>query len=325
MKNQLITFISKQCIRLVLLLIAISMISFALLVMSPIDPIDAYFTGVAVSDEQKAIVSAYWQFDRPPVERYWHWATNMLSGNWGDSFVYKAPVLQVISDKFTSTLLLMLVSWSLSGVVGFSLGVISGIYQGKTLDRCINYFALVSVSTPVFWLGILLVMVFAVELQWFPIALSTPIGKSVEDVTWLERLHHLALPAITLSITGVSAIVLHTREKMIDCMNSNYMLFAKARGESLWVRVKRHGLRNVTIPAVTLHFASFAELFGGAVLAESVFSYPGLGSAITLAGLRGDVALLLGAAILSAIFVFLGNLIANILYIIINPEVQEGR
>lgn len=324
MSKTIIAFLGKSFLRMVALIIAVSILSFLLLVLSPIDPIDAYFTGISVSEEQKALVAAYWQFDKPPVERYLHWAGNMLKGDWGRSLIYNEPVMTVIADKFQASLWLMSVAWVGSGLFGFSLGVISGVNKGRWIDKIINSFALFCVSVPIFWLGLLFISVFSVELQWFPIALSTPIGKLSGEVTVAERLHHLALPAFTLSVTGVSGIILHTREKMIDAMDSNYMLFAKARGESLWQRVRRHGLRNVAIPAVTLHFASFAELFGGAILAEAVFSYPGLGGAVTLAGLRGDVALLLGIALFSAIFVFIGNLIANLLYLVINPEVREG-
>ena len=118
-------------------------------------------------------------------------------------------------------------------------------------------------------------------------------------MTLADQIHHLILPALTLSVTGISAIALQTREKMIEVMGTNYMLFAEARGETLWQRVRRHGLRNILMPAITLQFASFNELFGGAILAETVFSYPGLGSTVTLAGLRGDLALLLGIAVFS--------------------------
>lgn len=324
MTKVILTFLGKSFLRMTVLIIAVSILSFLLLVLSPIDPIDAYFTGISVSEEQKALVAAYWQFDKPPVERYLHWAGNILQGDWGRSLIYNEPVINVIAEKFQASLWLMSVAWVCSGLVGFSLGVISGVYRGRWIDKIINSFALLCVSVPIFWLGLLFISIFAVELQWFPFALSTPIGKLATEVTIAERLHHLALPALTLSITGISAIVLHTREKMIDAMESNYMQFAEARGEKLWERVKRHGLRNVAIPAITLHFASFAELFGGAILAEAVFSYPGLGGTVTIAGLRGDVALLLGIALFSAIFVFIGNLIANLLYIVINPAVREG-
>ena len=324
MNQQIWSFIRQQLIRVVLLIFAVSVVSFLLLVISPIDPIDAYFSGLSVTEEQKAAMAAFWQFDKPPVERYCIWAADLLQGNWGVSFLYNEPVINVIAEKFQETLLLMMLSWVLAGLVGFFFGIVSGVYEGTWIDKIINGFSLLCVSIPTFWLGIVVLFIFAVELQWFPFALSTPIGKIGADVTWAERLHHVVLPALTLAVTGVSAITLHTRQKMIDCLGTNYMLFAEARGETLWQRVLRHGLRNVMIPAITLHFPSFAELFGGAILTEVVFSYPGLGSAVTLAGLRGDVPLLLGISFFSAIFVFVGNLIANILYAVVNPEIRKG-
>lgn len=316
--------LGKSLIRLVLIVFAVSIISFILLVLSPIDPIDAYFMGISVSEEQKALMASYWQFDKPPLERYFIWIGNLFHGNWGESLLYQQPVIEVIAEKFQASVLLMSVAWVLSGIVGFSLGIVAGVYHGRWFDRFINCFSLVCVSTPIFWLGLLFISIFAVELQWVPIGLASPIGKLTEEVTWLDRLHHLILPALTLSITGISGIILHTREKMIVALESNYMLFAKARGETLWQRVRRHGIRNVIMPAIILHFASFSELFGGAILAEAVFSYPGLGGAVTLAGLRGDVALLLGVAIFSAVFVFMGNAIANLLHLLVNPELRSG-
>lgn len=227
------------------------------------------------------------------------------------------------SDRLT--LLLMMTAWTLSGAVGFVLGVLAGMYRGSRLDKAVQGFSLLCVSVPVFWLGLLFLMIFAVKLQWFPLALAAPIGKLHEEVTLADQIHHLILPALTLSVTGISAIALQTREKMIEVMGTNYMLFAEARGETLWQRVRRHGLRNILMPAITLQFASFNELFGGAILAETVFSYPGLGSTVTLAGLRGDLSLLLGIAIFSAVFIFVGNLIANILYGVVDPQLREGR
>lgn len=143
-------------------------------------------------------------------------------------------------------------------------------------------------------------MVFAVKLGWFPLGLSAPIGKLAGEVTIWERLHHLVLPAVTLSITGVSNIALHTRQKLIDIMESDFMLFAQARGEGKWQAIRRHGFRNILLPAVTLQFAAISELFGGSVLAENVFSYTGIGQAAVLAGTHGDTPLLMGIALFSA-------------------------
>ena len=321
MTKRMAYFIGGSAVRLLLLLAAVSVVSFVLLANSPIDPIDAYFANKTATAEQHALVAAYWGFDKPPLERFLLWAGNILHGDFGTSLIYRAPVLEVIGEKFRLTLLLMLTAWMLSGVIGFVLGVLGGMYRGSRLDKVIQGFSLLCVSVPVFWLGLLFLMVFAVKLQWFPLALAAPIGKLHEEVTLAEQL----LPALTLSVTGISAMTLQTREKMIEVMGTNYMLFAEARGESLWQRVRRHGLRNILLPAITLQFASFNELFGGAILAETVFSYPGLGSTVTLAGLRGDLALLLGIAVFSAIFIFVGNLIANILYGIVDPQLREGR
>ena len=132
------------------------------------------------------------------------------------------------------------------------------------------------------------------------------------------------LPALTLSITGIANIVLHTRQKLIDVLESDYVLFARARGETMKELVLRHGLRNIALPAITLQFASISELFGGSVLAERVFSYPGLGSTAVVAGMHADAPLLLGIALFSALFVFAGNLTANILYGVIDPQIREG-
>ena len=143
-------------------------------------------------------------------------------------------------------------------------------------------------------MGVRFLLVFAVKLGWFPLGFSTPIGMLDGDVTIWQRLHHLFLPAFTLSLMSFANIALHTRQKLIDVLESEYVLFARARGESELSILRRHGLRNIILPAVTLQFASFAELFGGSVMAENVFSNPGLGSAVSAAGLNSDVPLLLG-------------------------------
>ncbi|MDY6087608.1 MAG: ABC transporter permease [Succiniclasticum sp.] len=324
MNSSLIRFLAKNFIKMMTLVVMVSIVSFILLANSPIDPLDAYFANANASVEQQTAVAEYWGFNKPPTERLLHWASRIIRGDLGTSFVYREPVINVISEKFEASLALMMVAWALSGIFGFVLGVLAGVYRNSWIDKCVRYFSLVCVSTPLFWLGLLFLMIFAVKLQWFPLALGAPIGKLADEVTLAERIHHLILPALTLSITGISSIALQTRQKMIEVSESNYMLFAAARGETLWQRVRGHGLRNILLPAITLQFASFNELFGGAILAETVFSYSGLGGTVTLAGLRGDLSLLLGIAIFSAIFIFVGNLIAEVLYGVIDPAIREG-
>ena len=312
-------------IRIVTLLLAVSVIAFVLVCASPVDPVQQYILGLgtAVSPEQRAEIEAYWGVNESPVERYFTWLGEILQGNLGQSLLYRRPVAEIIGERFVSSLALMLCAWVFSGLIGFTLGCLMGMYQDRWPDRLLKKLCYLLSSVPTFWLGLVFLLVFAVVLGWFPIGFSSPIGVRSEDVTLWQRLHHLMLPAFTLSLMSFANIALHTRQKLIDVMNSEYVLFARARGEGKWTILRRHGLRNILLPAVTLQFASFAELFGGSVLAENVFSYPGLGSAVAAAGLNSDVPLLLGVTLFSALFVCVGNLIANLLYGLVDPQIRE--
>ena len=315
----------KNLIRIISLLLAVSIIAFALVCASPIDPVGQYIMslGTDVSAEQRAALEDYWGVNDPPVERYLNWLSNMLRGDLGESAIYRRPVMDIIAERFANSLALMICSWALAGILGFALGCLMGMFQNRWPDRILKKICYLLSSVPTFWLGLLFLLTFAVRLRWFPIGFSSPIGMLASEVTLWDKLHHLFLPAVTLSFMSFSNIALHTRQKLIDVLNSEYVLFARARGESSWSILRRHGLRNILIPALTLQFASFAELFGGSVMAENVFSYPGLGSAVSAAGLRCDVPLLLGVTLFSALFVSVGNMIANILYGIVDPRIQE--
>ena len=175
------------------------------------------------------------------MERYVHWLGQLLQGNWGESALYRRPVLDIIGERFVNSLALMLCAWVLSGVIGFVLGCLMGMYQGKWPDRLLKKIAYLISSIPTFWLGLVLLLVFSVWLHWFPTGLSAPIGVTQEQVTLGQRLHHLALPALTLSFVSFSNIALHTRQKLIDVLNSEYVLFARARGEGRWTVLRRHG------------------------------------------------------------------------------------
>lgn len=326
MKKTLI-FTGKNLIRVILLLFTVSVLTFTLVSISPIDPLQANVGQTALgsmSQEQIAKLESYWGVDQPPVERYINWLTDFIKGDMGISLLYRQPVTTVIGVKLANSLFLMGLAWLISGVLGFIMGVISGMNQGKLVDRAIKGYSLVIASTPSFWLALLLLLIFGVWLKVLPIGLSVPIGVEASGVTFLDRVQHAILPALTLSITGVSNIALHTREKTIEIMESDYVLFARARGESKGSILKNHVLRNVLLPAMTLQFASISEIIGGSVLVEQVFSYPGLGQAAVTAGLGSDVPLLMGITLVTAAIVFGGNLIANLLYGVVDPRIRRG-
>lgn len=315
----------RKGLRIVSLLLAVSIIAFALVCASPIDPVQQYILklGTTVSPERRAALEEYWGVNDPPVERYVNWIFNLLKGDWGESALYRRPVAEIIGERFANSLALMACAWVLSGLLGFFLGCVMGLYRDRWPDQILQKICYLLSSVPTFWLGLVLLLIFAVTLGWFPVGFSSPIGVLDADVTIWQRLYHLALPAITLSLMSFSNIALHTRQKLTDVLSSEYVLFARARGEGKWTILRRHGLRNILLPALTLQFASFAELFGGSVLAENVFSYPGLGSAVAEAGLNSDVPLLLGITLFSALFVCVGNMIADLLYGIVDPQIRE--
>lgn len=312
---------------MILLVFFVSLAAFILVSVSPLDPLQANVGQAALgsmSQEQIAKLQTYWGVDEPPVERFLAWAADFFRGDMGVSLLYRQPVAKVIGVKLANSLWLMAIAWILSGVVGFVLGILAGLKEGSIVDKIIKGYSLLIASTPAFWLALVLLMVFAVWLKVLPIGLSVPIGVEAAGVTIADRIQHAILPAITLSITGIANITLHTREKMVEIMESDYVLFARARGESTFGIVKNHVLRNVLLPALTLQFAAISEIFGGSVLVEQTFSYPGLGQAAVTAGLGSDVPLLLGITVISALFVFGGNLIANILYGVIDPRIRRG-
>ena len=312
--------------RMLLLLFLVSFLAFLLIAKSPIDPLSSYIgTNSTLSPEAKAEIVNHWGLNDSIPHRYLTWLVNVCHGDMGMSISYKKEVVSVIKERFVYSAVLMGMAWILSGVIGFFLGVICGVRQGGFFDRITKSFCLLVKSAPTFWIGILFLVVFAVELGWFPIGMAVPMGKLESEVTLGDRIYHLILPVITLTIASISEIVLYTRQRVVEIINSDFILYARARGENTWQIVTRHVLRNALLPAITLQFASFSELFGGMALAENVFSYPGIGTATTTAALNGDAPLLMGIALISAVFVFTGNMIANILYKVCDPRIREGE
>ena len=320
-------YVTRCAVRFILLMFAVSAVVFLLVASSPIDPVQAN-TGQAallsMSASKRAQIAARWGVGTPVWQRYLTWLAAALHGDFGTSLRFNAPVIDVVSERFASSFALMFSAWVISGLLGITLGIVAGVHRDTLADKAIKSYSYVLSATPSFWLALVVLMVFAVRLHWFPMGFSYGIGASAASVTLTERAYHLVLPALTLSVTGVANIALHTREKVIDVMNADYVRFARTRGESDLSIVLRHGLRNLLIPAITLQCASIGEIFGGSVLVEQVFSYPGLGQAAVTAGLGGDAPLLVGIALASACFVFVGNGLANILYGVLDPQMKGG-
>ena len=314
--------------RLFLLLVATSMATFALVAASPIDPVKANLGQAAyaqMSEAQRAQLAEYWGATTSLSERYAHWVSSALRGDFGQSLRFGRPVAEVVGERFANSAALMASAWLLAGVLGLALGVLAGSRRRSRADRAICCVCYALSSMPSFWLGLVALMVFSVWLGWFPLGFSVPIGVDAAQVSWAQKLHHLVLPAIVLGVASAPSIALHTRQKTIDVLGSEYARFARSRGEKGARLLLRHGLRNLVLPAITIECASVGEVFGGSVLVEQVFSYPGLGQAAVTAGLGGDAPLLVAIALVSACVVFAGNACADVLYALIDPRIREGR
>lgn len=316
--------IIKEIFLFLLLILAVSFISFLLLDLSPIDPIASFARArsVGLSPEDKQELIKVWGLDQPLIARYFSWLVNLVRGDLGISNIYGRKVIDIIGEGFSRSILLMAIAWIFQGIIGIWLGIVAGANQGKIKDKIIKAYAIVFASTPSFWVGILLIIVFSLKLKLFPSSMGSPVGVLSEDITLTDSLKHLVLPALTLVLVGVSNLILHTRSKVIDILNSDYVLYAKARGMKKGEILNKFAFKNLILPGLSLLFTSFSELFSGTVLVENVFNYPGIGGLTVEAGLRGDAPLLLGLVLFSTIFVYMGNRICDLLYLVIDPRLR---
>lgn len=309
--------------RLVALLSTAAVLCFTLLQIAPADPVSAYLgEGSTAGDSQRRELTEKWGLDDPLPQQLLTWAGHVLRGDFGTSFLYQRPVTTVIGDALANSLLLTTSAWLLSGLLGVAVGTACAVWRDRWPDRVLRGLSYVTASTPTFWVGMLILLVFSVKLGWFPVGFSTPIGSDASSVGVIDRLHHMVLPCAALTLTGVSTVALQTRARMADVLEQDYCRLAQTRGEGRLQIVRRHGVRNSLLAVTTVQFGSVNELLGGTVLVENVFSYAGLGSLTTSSALGGDLPLFLAIVLLSALFVFTGNLIADLTYPLIDPRTR---
>lgn len=314
----------RTLVRQVALLAVVSVAVFLLMKASPVDPVDAYLGSAMahVGPDQRARIAASWGLDRPVHEQFLAWAGHVLRGDLGFSTTYNAPVAQVMGDRIGASLALTGLAWLLSGAFGFALGLVAAARAGGALDRTIRVYCYVLAATPTFWLAMLMLTAFSVRLGWTPICCAGPVGVPPDQIWFWDRLHHLILPLAALTLFGVAQIALHTRVKMIEVLTSDYVLLARAQGAGRLDIVARHGIRNAGLPALTVLMASTGEIFGGSILAEQVFAWPGLGRATVEAGMKGDVPLLTAIALLTALIVSSANRVADRIYPVLDPRMR---
>lgn len=312
----MLELIVKRLLLAIPTLLLVSIMVFALQKLLPGDPVLA----MAGEERDPAVIAqlrAEYHLDDPIPTQYFAWIGNALTGDLGMSLRTKEPVTALIASKLPVTLELSLLAMIIALVIGISMGVIAAVRKDSWVDHTTNFVALSGISVPHFWLGILLILLFSVHLQWLPASGFVPVS---EDVA--QNLKTLLLPALVLG-TGLAATLMrHTRASMIAVLKADYIRTARAKGLLAKKVVLKHALRNALMPIVTLTTLLFGELLGGAVLTEQVFTLPGFGKMIVDAVFNRDYAVVQGVVLVVAIGFLLLNLLADVLYLIINPKMR---
>ncbi|WP_413112509.1 ABC transporter permease [Thaumasiovibrio sp. DFM-14] len=308
--------------RLLMLVIGVLLMTFMLLSISPIDPL-LYYMGdslLSVSSAHAAEMATQLGLDESMWRRFLHWFTRLMQGDAGYSISQQQPVVDVFAQRVPLSLRLMVMGWLGAVILGYGLGIVAAFYQSRFFDRMIQMLCWVSASAPAFWIAILALSLFSVSWQITPVCCAAPLGVSPASLSWFQQLPYLILPAGVLAITNMSHIAIHTRERALQVLGSDHVAYARMHGKQGWYIYRHHILRNTLTPALVLHFAGVAELLGGSVLVESVFNFPGIGQSLVMAGLNGDLALLMAITLLSLMLVFIGNGLGRLTSLSLLPE-----
>ena len=284
--------------------------------MVPGNPAYSMVGHAGVSAEQVDILIKQLGYDKPIFEQYIEWLYKIAQGDFGTSVFYKKPVIEIVLDRFGLTLSLAALSMIFTLIISIPLGVLSATKHGSIIDSIVMIFSTIGVSVPIFWLAFLLMIIFSVNLGWLPAAGYRPLSMGFEG--WIER---LILPVLTLGIAQVALLVRHTRSNMLQVLESEYILTARAKGLNQFSIIYKHGLRNAMVNIITVVGLTFALGLGGTVLVENVFALPGIGNLITTAALRRDYPIIEGGIAFVTLIALFTNLLVDISYTIINPKI----
>lgn len=300
-----------------LTLLAVSFLVYCMIGLMPGDPVDLMAAGNPhMTPEDAARLRAVYGLDQPLLSRYGHWLLSALGGDLGYSRLYNLPVLSVIGPRALNTCVLFGTSLALTIALALPLGVHAARFPGSPGDRAINFFCLAGISMPHFWLGLLLICLFAVKLAWLPAATTLSEGG------FLHAVKSLVMPVMTLTISGLAVYVRHLRAAMLEALRADHIRTARAKGCSEAGTVWRHAFRNALPPAVTIFMLDLGTLIGGAVTVETIFGFPGMGKLMFDAVMGNDYNLALSGFLLLTFFVLAANFAADALYALLDPRIS---
>ena len=332
-------FLLRRVVGIAAVMIGVSVITFAISHVIPADPVAAAL-GDHATDAQIAQFRAEYGLDRPLPEQYLIYATGILHGDLGKSIRTRRSVADDLADSFPATLELSFAALLISIVLGIPAGVWSAVSRGRLPDYVVRVLSLAGGSLPVFWLGLIVIGLFYYQLGWFPgggrldTFVPPPPTRTglyvldsilAGDLTALRSsLVHLVLPALTLGYFSTAVIARMTRSSMLEVLGQDYMRTARAKGLREPVIVLRHALRNALIPTITIIGLTFGSLLSGAVLTETIFSWPGLGRYATASAVSLDFPAVLGVTLLAAVVYPVANLVVDVAYYWLDPRIQHG-
>ena len=332
-------FLLRRIVGIAAVMIGVSVITFAISHIIPADPVAAAL-GDHATDAQIAQFRAEYRLDRPLPEQYISYATGILHGDLGKSIRTRRSVADDLADSFPATLELSFAALLISIVLGVPAGVWSAVSRGRIPDYVVRVLSLAGGSLPVFWLGLIVIGLFYYQLGWFPgggrldtfvpppptrtglYVLDSILAGDVEALR--SSLVHLVLPALTLGYFSTAVIARMTRSSMLEVLGQDYMRTARAKGLREPVIVLRHALRNALIPTITIVGLTFGSLLSGAVLTETIFSWPGLGRYATASAVSLDFPAVLGVTLLAAVVYPVANLVVDVAYYWLDPRIQRG-
>jgi len=300
-------------------LVGVTILTFALLHIAPGGPALA-LAGDRATPAQLQHITHQLGLDRPWPQQYGAWLWELSHGNLGFSYSRQATVVSLIEERLPQTTLLMGSALLISVLLAVPLGVWQAYRRNSTLDRIASVVVFLAWSMPTFWFGTILIAIFAVQLRWLPVGGLQTIDTAGFD--WPSRIAHLILPTTTLAIVSLAGWSRYIRGSMAEQLGEDYARTARAKGLGMRAVLFHHVLRNALIPFITLLGATVPALFGGAVITEQIFAYPGMGQLFWQSAVDRDYATLLGMTVITGVLVVLGNLLADILYAVVDPRVR---
>ncbi len=322
-------YLLKRLLQAIPLLLGIVTVTFFITRLAPGDPMDIYLESQRQIDpEVIELIRKKHGLDQPIYVQYVKWVANVARGDFGESFRYRRPVSHLLAEAIPYTLQLTILALVLDALLGISLGIISAVKQYSALDKAVTLGSLIIYAIPGFWLALMLVLVFSVNLGWFPTSQTRSMDYDFLSF-WgklLDRLWHLVLPVFVLGVASAAGTARYMRNRLLEVLNEEYVLSARARGFRERVVILKHALRNALIPIVTIYGLTLPFLLGGAVIIETIFAWPGMGRMAVEAVTSRDYPLIMATTTVAAVLTVLGNLLADITYASVDPRVSyDGK